>query len=268
MPLLKFKVTKGKDPNQTSVGGEKVPCPFCGQDVCFVFSDGMERDGIVVIELTELSALMQANVAGIAHLMPQCSRFEECMSKDEAVARAATGALRELMVALLKTGTQLPQVARLVSAIETPAPEGATCDHPQRDAIMDALAKRKPGEGIDPTSLPRCGKPAVITVTSTYENMPERTQHFCEGCRPRRISTPTAPSYRGISGRALAHVLCLERLEAHVMVCNKRTDECERSHSLTRAYQLSLAALHPRDQRRCAQLGKEMAKRVMRARGN
>jgi hypothetical protein len=265
MPLLKFKVTKGADPDQVGVGGEKVPCPFCGKDMCFVFSDGMERDGVVIIELTELSALMQANVTAVAHIAPDCGKFKDCMSRDDATAKADA---RAIMVALLKTGQPLPQVARLISAVEKPAAEGVLCDCPQRDAIMDAISKQKPGEGIDPTSLPRCGKPAVLTVTSTYENMPEQTRHFCERCRPRRIEPPTAPSYRGISGRALAHLLCLDRLEAHVMVCDKRVDECERSETLTRAFQGSLAALHPRDQRRVAQIGREMAKRVMRARGN
>lgn len=265
MPLLKFKVTKGAEPDQVGVGGEKVPCPFCGRDMCFVFSKGMERDGIVVIDLTELAPLMQANVTAIAHLAPECDKFKDCSSRDDVAAKVAA---RAVMGALLKTGTPLPQVARLINAVETPAVDGVLCDCPQRDAMMDAITKQKPGEGIDPTSLPRCGRPAIITVTSTYENMPEQTRHFCERCRPRHIAPPSAPSYRGISGRALAHLLCLDRLEAHALVCTKRTDECERSQNLTRAFQRSLAALHPREHRRVAQLGKDMAKRVMRARGN
>ncbi len=265
MPLLKFKVTKGSDPNQVGVGGEKVPCPFCGEDICFLFSDGMEHNGVVVIELNELGALLQANVTGMAHLAPQCTRFQESMTRDDATAKEGA---RAILVALLKTGQQLPQAARLISAVETTPAEGATCEFPVRDAIIEAVAKQKRGEGIDPTSLPRCGKPAVVTVTSTYENMPERVMNFCESCRPRRITPPTAPSYRGASGRALAYLICLDRLEAHVMTCNKKVHECERSQTLTRAYQIALAALHPREQRRVAQIAKDMAKRVMRARGN
>jgi len=271
MPLLKFNVKEGSDPTHPGVNGEKVPCPFCGAQICFIFSKQLVRGGAVVIELTELSSLMDAGVAGIGHLMPQCAQFNACMSRADAKAKEGT---RAVLVALLKTGRQLPQVVGIVDMVEKPAPEGATCERPERSAMQAAISKRKPDEGIDPTTLPRCNKPAVVTVTMTRiraetgESLPETTEHFCADCRPRRVEPPSAPSYRGISGRALAHLLCLDRLEAHVMVCTKQVRECERSATLTSAYQISLANLHPREQRRCAQLGRDMARRVARARGN
>ena len=190
MPVLRFNVTEGADPMQPGVGGDKVPCPFCGKDICLVFFRGLARDGFVVIDLAELSAMMQANVVAIAHLEPKCQRFGD-MSRSDAIGKNAT---RSVLARLIETG----------------------------QALLRTVAKED-----ESTSRPR-----------------------------------------GISGRALAHLICLERLEAHIMVCTKRSDQCAEAMVLTRAYQISFANLHPREQRRCAQLGKEMARRVSRARGN
>jgi hypothetical protein len=68
---------------------------------------------------------------------------------------------------------------------EAPAPEGATCVRPEMTAFERAFAEAAPNEGVDPKRLPKCGKPAVTAVTSTYEGGKIEMETFCQDCRPR-----------------------------------------------------------------------------------
>lgn len=70
------------------------------------------------------------------------------------------------------------------SVKEGPAPEGATCDAPKREA-MEAAFKAAGDCGVDLRPLPRCGAPAVVTVSMTYVNGPPTVEHRCHGCSPR-----------------------------------------------------------------------------------
>jgi len=69
-----------------------------------------------------------------------------------------------------------------------------------------------------------------------------------------------------ISGRALAHLICLERLTAHALVCKEKLDQCERSQTLQQAFVRTFEKLHPREQRRFKPIADEMGRKIFRAR--
>ena len=72
--------------------------------------------------------------------------------------------------------------AIISSKTESKPAEGTKCDRPNREAF--AAAARK-GEPINEKDLPKCGKPAVVLVVTTYENMGPTRWNCCEDCRPR-----------------------------------------------------------------------------------
>lgn len=69
-----------------------------------------------------------------------------------------------------------------------------------------------------------------------------------------------------VSGAALAHLICLERLEAHARVCQERAEDCERFPVLMPALVKTFIQMHPREQRRLRSWGREAVQRILNAR--
>ena len=74
----------------------------------------------------------------------------------------------------------------IASVKEDASPDGTVCGAPERAAVEATFKAAKPGRGIDLRPLPRCGAPAVVTLSMTYVNGPPTVEHYCEACKPRR----------------------------------------------------------------------------------
>lgn len=77
-----------------------------------------------------------------------------------------------------------PAPVQVVKVAESPAPQGATCVSPWRLTLDDGRSAG-PSLGIDPSTLPKCGKPAVVVVTHSYTDGSTSDEPFCQDCRPR-----------------------------------------------------------------------------------
>ncbi len=112
----------------------------------------------------------------------------------------------------LKPGVAPPLY--LESIKEEPAAEGTTCGWPTREALK--AAKKQSGP-IDFKPLPKCGKPAVVTVTNTYQNGKPTTESYCNRCRPRR-SPETAAAF-GLQNEDFSCTRCGQRVTDGVEEC-------------------------------------------------
>ena len=90
--------------------------------------------------------------------------------------------------ALLRPGVGMPAIIDHV--VEEPPLAGATCDRPDRETFIAACKRASglgPGAGISEEGMAKCGKPAVVSVTTYFTNCPTKHDICCEDCRPRRL---------------------------------------------------------------------------------